>query len=141
MNFYSPIAGTVLGLESVPDPVFSSLMLGPGCAINPSETGVMTVLSPCDGEVTSVRSHAVVVSSCLVHAGIDTHKSDALTALVKEGDQVSVGTPLITVDLDRLGDLESMVVVTFPQKRTNAWNQGVAPGAQVTVGDLLGKLD
>ncbi|MEZ7898729.1 MAG: PTS glucose transporter subunit IIA [Flaviflexus sp.] len=141
MNLLSPVTGTVLSLESVPDPVFSSYMLGPGLAIFPEvHTGTLTLLSPTDGEVTSVRRHAVIVNECLVHAGIDTYNSEALTALVSEGDVITTGAPVIEVDLEKLGELSPMTIVTFPQKGPNAWNQKVEPGIRVNVGDVLGSL-
>ncbi|WP_077138234.1 PTS sugar transporter subunit IIA [Flaviflexus massiliensis] len=141
MNLKSPITGTVLSLESVPDPVFSSYMLGPGLAIYPEvHDGTLTLHSPSQGKITSVRRHAVIVKGCLVHAGIDTYNSEALTALVSEGDVAEVGTPLISVDLEKLGELSSMVIVTFPQKGLHSWKQTAKPGTQVSVGEVLGSI-
>ncbi|WP_182354233.1 PTS glucose transporter subunit IIA [Flaviflexus huanghaiensis] len=141
MNLYSPLSGTVLELESVPDPVFAQQLLGPGVAIEPSEPGIVTLVSPIAGTVTAARAHAVIIGPCLVHAGIDTFKSDALTCLTEVGTQVKVGTPLVTMDQEAMGDLPSVVLVTFPEHETGAWHQVVAPGSRVKPGTLLGTLD
>lgn len=141
MNLYSPLSGTVLALESVPDPVFAGFLLGPGIAVDPSETGTITVVSPVAGTVTAARSHAVIVDQCLIHAGVDTFRSEALTCLVEKDADIRVGTPLISVDLDRLGDLPSTIIVSFPEHDRGAWHQLAAPGTRVQVGDLIGTLD
>ncbi|MBM9433072.1 PTS sugar transporter subunit IIA [Flaviflexus equikiangi] len=138
MNLYSPLSGTVLALESVPDPVFAGLMLGPGLAIDPGDAEAVTVVSPLAGTVTAARSHAVIIGPCLVHVGINTYKSDALSCLTERGAAVEVGDPIIAADLSRLGDLPGIVLVTFPDE--NAWHQHAAPGTSITVGSLLGTL-
>lgn len=140
MKLFSPVSGTVLALESVPDPVFAGLMLGPGLAIAPSGSGTVTICSPLAGVVKTARDHAIIIDSCLVHAGVDTFKSDALQCLTAQGESVEVGAPIITMDLDRLGDLSSAVMVTFPEHAQGAWNQLVEPGTGVSAGTLLGSL-
>lgn len=141
MRVYSPVSGTVLALESVPDPVFAGLMLGPGSAIEPVGTGTVTIVSPIAGTIVAARSHAVFIGSCLVHAGVDTFTSDALTCLTEPGAQVNIGTPLIAMDVGGLGDLPSMVMATFPEHEASAWNQIAAPGTVLTAGTVLGRLD
>lgn len=141
MKLFSPVSGTVLSLESVPDPVFAGLMLGPGFAIQPTGPGLVTIGAPLSGIVKTARAHAVIIDSCLVHAGVDTFKSDGLKSLITKDERVEIGTPIITMDLDRLGDLSSAVMVTFPEYEKSAWHQLVAPGTPVTAGTLLGTLD
>lgn len=138
MNLHSPLSGTVLELESVPDPVFAQLLLGPGAAVEPDETGVVTVCSPVAGTVTAARAHAVIIGPCLVHAGIDTFKSDALTCLTEVGAHVEVGTPLIEMDRARMGELSSIILITLPEHEVGAWRQMAAPGTHVDLGSLLG---
>jgi len=72
----SPLAGEVIGLDSVNDPVFSSETMGKGIAIKPTGD---TVYSPVDGtiQVTFETGHAYGLKSndgaeILIHIGIDT---------------------------------------------------------------------
>ena len=99
-----PVSGTILDITDVPDPVFAGQHMGPGFAVDPT-SGEFT--SPIDGEVTLVAPtlHAVGLKAgngaeILVHIGIDTAelKGDGFTVHVHEGDTVSVGDPLLTVD-------------------------------------------
>lgn len=95
----APVSGTVLPLEQVPDPVFSSGMLGQGWAIDPFPGG-LTVLSPAEGEILALHPHACVIAVApdvhvLMHLGIDTVSlhGDGFTSMVKQGDHVKAGQP------------------------------------------------
>lgn len=140
MNLYAPVSGTVLALESVPDPVFAGLMLGPGIAVQPEQSGTVTVVSPIAGKVSAARAHAVIIDFCLVHAGVDTFKSEALTCLTGVGASVDIGTPLIDMNMGQMGDLPSMIITSFPEYDLSTWKPAVEPGAYVTAGELLGTL-
>lgn len=96
----APLSGTVLAMDQVPDPVFSSLMLGQGWAIDPFPGG-LTVLSPVAGTVVALHPHAVVVEGeggfqILMHLGIDTVKlnGEGFTSLIHVGQALSPGQPL-----------------------------------------------
>lgn len=117
-----PMDGIVLPLEQLPDETFAAAILGPGCGIEP--TGG-TVYAPFDGKVTSIVStlHAVGLESTegielLIHIGIDTIalRGNGFTPLVREGQAVKAGTPLLNVDLDAIRaaglSTESAVIVT-----------------------------
>ncbi|RCW49252.1 MULTISPECIES: PTS glucose transporter subunit IIA [unclassified Halanaerobium] len=102
----APFAGDVTDLKQVPDEAFAQKMVGDGFAITPEEN---VVKSPCAGEIVQIFStgHAVGIKTkkgleVLVHIGIDTIKLDGegFEKLVKNGDQVEVGTPLIEIDLE-----------------------------------------
>ena len=104
----APMDGIVLPLEQLPDETFAAAILGPGCGIEP--TG-KTVYAPFDGTVNQVAStlHAVGLTSedgieILIHVGMDTveMQGKGFKALVKVGDKVKAGTPLLKVDLDCL---------------------------------------
>ncbi|WP_440896429.1 PTS sugar transporter subunit IIA [Amphibacillus sp. Q70] len=102
----SPVTGEAVDVTEVPDPTFSEKMMGDGIAIKPSEG---QVVAPVSGEVVNLfpTKHAVGIKSkagveYLIHIGLDTVMLDGegFTAHVKQGDQVKVGDPLVTVDLD-----------------------------------------
>lgn len=122
----APFAGEISELQDVPDEAFAQKMLGDGFAIIPEEN---VVKSPCAGEIVQIFStgHAVGIKTkkgleVLVHIGIDTVKLDGegFTKLVKNGDQVEVGTPLIEVDLDFIKEnapsISTPVIITNMEK-------------------------
>ena len=109
-------------LEQLPDETFAAAILGPGCGIEP--TGG-TVYAPFDGKITSIvpTLHAVGLESAegielLIHIGMDTIalRGSGFTPLVREGQAVKAGTPLLNVDLDAIRaaglSTESAVIVT-----------------------------
>lgn len=98
----SPVAGSVVGLKDVPDPVFADAMVGPGLAVVPSSG---TVVAPVAGIVATLHPHAFVVATesgraVLVHLGIDTVKlkGAGFTLLVAKGDVVTAGQPMVEWD-------------------------------------------
>lgn len=101
----APFSGTAMKLEDIPDPVFSQGILGPGCGMDPVEE---TVYAPFDGSViqTTDTMHAVGVTSAdgvevLIHVGMDTVEmgGKGFTCLVKEGDKIKAGQPLMKFTL------------------------------------------
>ncbi|CAM5542882.1 PTS sugar transporter subunit IIA [Streptomyces hirsutus] len=97
----SPLAGRAIGLDSVPDPVFSGAMVGPGMAIDPLREP-STAVSPVDGVVVSLHPHAFVVvdesgHGVLTHLGIDTVQlnGDGFELLVNKGDTVTRGQGVV----------------------------------------------
>ena len=114
--------GSILEIALVPDQVFSQKLLGDGFAIVPSAD---KFVSPVRGTVTDVTDtrHAYCITSddgleVLVHIGIDTVelKGEGFEALVKKGDRVETGTPIVKADLKLIEgsgyNTTSMVVVT-----------------------------
>ena len=108
MTVMAPIDGKVIPLEQIPDETFATAILGPGCGIEPTGD---TVYAPFDGTITQVAStlHAVGLTSedgieILIHVGMDTveMQGKGFKALVKVGDKVKAGTPLLKVDLDAI---------------------------------------
>lgn len=119
---YSPLEGEVYALSEVSDDVFSSELMGQGIAIRPTNTQVK---SPVSGKVTMVfeTSHAIGLTSdsgieLLIHLGLDTVnlKGQGFEVLVAEGQEVSLGEPLINFDrqmmLDKGFDLITPIVIT-----------------------------
>lgn len=97
----SPLAGRVVGLSVVPDPVFSAAMVGPGTAVEPA-AGPATAVAPMAGVVASLHPHAFVVTDdsgrgVLTHLGIDTVqlKGAGFELLTQAGDAVRRGQPLV----------------------------------------------
>lgn len=104
----SPVRGQVFSIADVDDGVFSKELLGKGVAIKPESN---VIVSPIDGEVVTVLAskHAIGLKTAsgvelLIHVGIDTVnlKGDGFEVLVKEGDSVTRGQMLMTVDFDKI---------------------------------------
>lgn len=105
---YATQTGTVVALTDVPDDVFSKKVLGEGLAIIPTDG---LVCSPVSGTIVDVTDtlHAVSITSddgvdILVHVGLETValKGEGFIAVVKAGDQIKAGDPILRVDLDFL---------------------------------------
>ncbi|MCA1066556.1 glucose-specific PTS transporter subunit IIBC [Rossellomorea sp. AcN35-11] len=131
-KFVAPITGEIKDITEVPDQVFSGKMMGDGFAIIPTEG---TIVSPVTGKVVNVfpTKHAIGLESkagreVLIHVGIDTVKLEGkgFEALVKEGDQVEAGQPLLEVDLD-------YIKANAPSVMTPIVFTNLKEGQQVTV--------
>lgn len=101
----APATGTAVSLTDVSDPVFASLAIGKGIAVEPTDG---KIVSPVDGTVTVVAEtgHALGLLSdsgaeILIHIGIDTVelKGAPFTPLAKVGDHVRRGDVLMEADL------------------------------------------
>lgn len=104
----SPLSGKVIPLKEVHDEVFSSELMGKGCAVIPSEG---KIYAPFDGKVVGLLDsyHAVGMESedgveVLIHVGMDTVKlnGDGFTPHVKEGEQVKKGQLLLEFDIEKI---------------------------------------
>ena len=118
----APMTGEAIDMTTVPDPVFASLAMGNGVAIEPTEGGIY---APVDGQITMLAGtgHAVGLmandgAEILIHAGIDTVelKGEPFTVKVASGDTVKAGQLLIEADLDAIKaagkPATTMVIVT-----------------------------
>ena len=101
----APTTGTAIALTDVSDPVFASLAMGRGIAVEPTDG---KIVSPVDGTVTVVAEtgHALGLLSdsgaeILIHIGIDTVelKGEPFTPFAKVGDHVKRGDVLMEADL------------------------------------------
>jgi multiphosphoryl transfer protein len=119
LELVAPLAGWASRLDEVPDPAFA--MLGDGVAIDPTSNELR---APCDGLVVSVHRarHACTLRAAngaevLLHIGVDTVElgGEGFRTLVKGGERVRRGDPLITFDMDLLArrarSLHTVVVV------------------------------
>lgn len=102
---YSPLSGTAVSVKEMNDAVFTDDILGKGHAIEPKE-GLLT--APVNGTITAMykTNHAICLTTddeveLLIHIGEDTVKLGGVnfTPLVKKGDRVRVGQPLMKFNI------------------------------------------
>lgn len=122
----APLSGVLVSIAEVPDPVFSSKMVGDGVSIDPTST---VVVAPCAGRIVQLHAarHAVTLRTedgleILVHVGLDTVnlQGQGFTLLAAVGDVVGTGDPLIEFDADYLAtharSLLTPVIVTSMER-------------------------
>ena len=105
---YAPIRGRRVELTEVEDIVFSEKILGDGVAIEPKAE---ELYSPVDGIVNVVfpTKHVIGIKAdngaeLIIHVGIDTVElnGEGFEIKVQEGERVSIGDLLMTIDLDSI---------------------------------------
>ena len=130
VEFVAPVAGRMIPLEEVKDPVFAGKLLGQGVAFVP-EKGELA--APVRGRIVHLppTRHAVGIRTpegldVLLHIGIDTVSLDGkgFEALVREGDEVKPGQTLIRFHLPTLRKhakaLDTPMVITNTE-RVRSW--------------------
>ncbi|MGP5562818.1 phosphoenolpyruvate--protein phosphotransferase [Vreelandella alkaliphila] len=146
LTLQGPVTGVVVPLAAVPDPVFASLTLGEGIALDPLGE---CLHAPCDGEVVQCARthHAFTLKTeagveLLLHLGLDTVELNGkgIEPLVAVGDQVRAGDPLCRFDADALA-LGASALIT-PLVITEAAGWQLLPskhreGKQVSLGEPL----
>lgn len=117
----SPATGEAVALDTVPDQVFASGVMGDGCAVRPLSG---EIVAPLSGTVEALfpTHHAFGIRTddgleVLVHVGVDTVALDGegFAAHVAQGDRVAAGDRILTVDVERVSethDTSVIVVVT-----------------------------
>jgi len=135
------VDGTILEISAYPDEAISKKLLGDGFFIEP--TGEL-ICSPIDGKVVMIfpTAHVVAVQNreyeILVHIGVDTVKlgGKGIHALVKQGDRVKAGDPLVKLDLNgikaspEVKAISTAVIFLSADKQVTVNN----PGASVKAG-------
>ncbi|MFC6276656.1 PTS sugar transporter subunit IIA [Psittacicella hinzii] len=105
VTVYSPFSGYAKNIREVADVVFSDLLVGDGVAIVPMDD---VVCSPCKGLISKMYAtgHAILVThhsgvEIFIHVGFNSAnlRESNFTPLVNEQDVVTVGQPLIKVNL------------------------------------------
>lgn len=141
LHVYAPLAGTIVDLQELPDPVFAQAMVGPGLAIDPATRGQVDVHSPLEGAIAALHPHAFAVETAdgaaLVHLGLDTVtlQGAPFEVHVEPGQNVHVGQGIITWNIGGIGGLSPLVpVVALGAKEITL---KVSAGEQVDVGDPL----
>ncbi|WP_028775793.1 PTS sugar transporter subunit IIA [Shimazuella kribbensis] len=108
LSLASPMTGTLVTLDQVPDPVFSQKMTGDGLAIEPK---IGRVVAPFDGKIIHLfeTKHAIILENqnqiqVLIHIGLDTVKlnGEGFTSHVKIGDEVKTNDMLIEFDMEKI---------------------------------------
>ncbi|GAB2496126.1 PTS glucose transporter subunit IIA [Promicromonospora xylanilytica] len=163
----SPVAGRVVAMRDVPDPVFSESIVGPGLAIDPDPELGGRVVAPCAGLVVKLHPHAFVLlvppaqgvpeagegqnpeapvggRGVLVHLGIDTVqlKGEGFTLLAAEGDTVVAGQALIAWSPTEVSDggRSPLVPVVALDLAPLGLEELARPGVLVQAGDPLFRL-
>ncbi len=104
----SPMRGSVVALDAVPDATFAAGVLGQGVAIKPNEG---RVVAPVDAEVTTIfpTGHAVALRTddgidVLIHVGINTVSMEGKGFIkhVENNQRVAAGDLLIEFDIDAI---------------------------------------
>ena len=146
-NICAPVTGKAVALKEVSDPTFGEEILGKGIAIIPADGHVV---SPINGTVVTVFEtlHAIGLKSddgveVLIHIGLDTVKLKGkhFTARAKSGDKVTVGTPLVDFDVEKVKE-EGYDVIT-PVIISNTFEYGDVLGVtdqEVKAGDSVIKV-
>ena len=140
----APVSGEVIPLEEFPDAVFSQGILGQGCGIQPAAE---TIVSPFDGTVTQMTDtmHAIGVTSAggvevLIHVGVDTVEmaGNGFRSLVKQGQKLHTGDPLIQFDRDAIraaGHADAVAIVVTNGDEFSAVE--LKRSGTVTAGELI----
>lgn len=139
----APVAGRLVGLDEVSDPVFASRAVGEGVGIIPADG---RIVAPADGLLATVAAtgHAFGIladggAEVLVHVGIDTvtMQGEGFDVRVAQGQRVSAGDLLAVVDLEKIraAGFDSITLVTVPNTATFAAVEP-APAGEVAAGDV-----
>jgi sugar PTS system EIIA component len=146
LTVLAPVAGTVVAMADVPDPVFAGAIVGPGLAIDPSRDGVVDAVSPVAGKIVKLHPHAFVIQvdggrGALVHLGLDTVQlaGEGFTLHVSEGDTVAAGDKVVSWDPAGIeaGGRSPICPVVALQGEPDSVTGLVAPGATVELGEPL----
>ena len=125
----APLAGTVMPLNEVEDPVFSTGVVGQGAGISPADGETIVVTAPAAGTlaVAPASGHAYGITldsgvEVLIHVGLDTVQlaGKGFDVKVKQGDRVTAGQELVRVDRKTVEDagysLTTPVLITNTDK-------------------------
>lgn len=155
----TPLAGTAVSLDSVPDPILATGTIGAGVAVIPDAgVEVVQILAPIGGVMKRVApnmfviqmhpvpddSHAEVLAdqpSIFMQLGVDTGRlnGQGFDVHVQEGDLVRQGAPVCTYaprELGRMG-FDPVVMVLGLQMGASEIKLDVFSGEPVMGGDNL----
>lgn len=126
LTIYAPVAGKVIDITEVSDPVFAQKVMGDGVAIEPEEN---QIVAPFDGTVRMLAEtrHAIALSKrdfeVLIHVGLDTValNGEGFTSHVAIGDFVKKGAVLLSFDSKYIKEkgkslITPVVIMNTPEK-------------------------
>lgn len=144
----SPVNGECISITEVKDKVFSKKMMGQGFAVIPNEDN-QQVVAPISGKVVVLpeSEHAVGIRSIdydvevLVHIGLDTVSlaGQGFSALVKIGDRVTVGQPIVNYDAKamKLQKIDMTTIVIFTSGYTSDIQLGKKRNTKIDAGNII----
>ena len=117
----APVDGETVPMRQIPDIIFSSGVIGSCIGILPDNG---QILAPCSGVISEIAdtSHAITLREedgmeILLIAGIDTFSLNGrgLSPLVKAGDSVTAGQPIMEMDLNQIRNagLSPMIITVL----------------------------
>lgn len=148
----APVAGRAAALRDVPDPVFSTGMVGYGAAVDPPRS-VVDAIAPVSGKLLKLMPHAYVIMTVdnvgvLVHLGLDTVglNGEGFTTHVSQGDDVTAGQVVMTYDVPAveargLNPIVPVVVMDEREPGNVTVTEAVTAGADIDPGAELFTAD
>ena len=146
LRVLAPVAGTIVAMADVPDPVFAGSIVGPGIAIDPDGEAEVDVVAPVDGTIVKLHPHAFVLvteagQGVLVHLGLDTVQleGEGFTLHAQEKDTVTAGQRLVSWHPAEVkaGGRSPVSPVVALEAAQEALSLTAGPGARVEAGDEL----
>ena len=146
LSIYAPVTGTTMPMADIPDPIFASGAMGHVVGIKPQDS---TVYAPLTGTITvsSGTLHAVGLRSddgmeVLIHLGVDTVSmlGEGFVGYMSQGERVSAGDALITMDLDRIaaaGHSDVVIMALTNSAEFEVSDVLAHDGMQVAAGEKL----
>lgn len=145
-EIYSPLNGTIIPIEEIPDEAFAEKIIGDGVGIVPSGD---TIYAPCDADDISIfdTNHAISFETSnglelIVHFGIDTVKLDGqgFTRIAEDGQSVKKGDPLVKFDLEYIIANAKSHKTPVIISNMDTVEELVRSSGQISAGDLLMKV-
>jgi len=143
----SPMDGTVIPMEEIPDEAFNSGVLGKCLAIEPSDG---KVYAPADGvvESTFATKHAMNLvldngAEILIHMGLETVelKGKHFSVYKKDGEKIKQGDLLAEMHLEGVKEEGYSLLTPVVLCNTSAFSQVQMTGKKLVIhGDMLMEL-
>ncbi len=138
---YAPMSGKIAPLSTCSDEMFASLTMGDGFVITPTNGNVVAPFDACVKMIFPTK-HAIGLQrgdgvEVLIHCGIDTvnMNGEAFQLYVEEGQQVTKGTRLIQMDLEKIKEAgystETMTVFTSKHTIEEVKGGSIDEGSEV----------
>lgn len=143
----SPVNGDFIPMASLKDEAFAQGKLGACCGVKPADGNICAPIEGVVSEVTDT-SHAAVIKAgeieVLIHAGIHTvnMKGDGFKTLVKLGQVVKKGAPVLQMDLwqVRNSGYDDTVIIAVSNSEDFASVEALRSEGKVKVGDGVLKV-